>query len=123
MADPRLIDTESEALNQAPGKCLVSGRSEGEFVDTGVRSPYHNPHVYLHRGLLEELAAKHCGMVPAAEVEERYSALETQLADQAEELDKLATLDAAIEGLGEALSALTDEKEEETDEGQAQELP
>lgn len=98
LVEARLVD---KALN-APGKCLVTGDFDGPFIDTGCWASVDDPYVYLHVPLIEYYGRELLGMVSQEKVEE----LKTQVAEQAEEIDKLRQFVAATEGLVEATQEL-----------------
>lgn len=78
-----------------PQKCLVTGRSDGPFVDFGVIIPAGRDQRLYIRSKVIERGAPLVGMVPKAEHEElkaQIAAMEDKLADyeaQAERLEQL----------------------------------
>jgi hypothetical protein len=69
-----------ERAVNAPAVCIVSGFSDGPFIDCGVRSPWVDPHVYVQWDVAADLA-RFRGFVPKAEVqaaESRVSELEAE---------------------------------------------
>ena len=84
-----------------PARCIVSGFTDGPFVDTGVESPYIEPWVYIQVNVLRDMA-KVVGMVPEeelaaakelnAELEHRVTQLELQLQEQDSYLDGIDAL-------------------------------
>lgn len=78
-----------------PQKCLVTGRSDGPFVDFGVIIPAgRDQRLYVRAKVVEKIAPA-LGMVPKADYEElkaQIAAMEDRLAEyevQAQRLDAL----------------------------------
>lgn len=93
-------------LPNSPGQCVASGRTEGEFIDTGVIVPQARPYIYLHRGWVEEQAEKLFGMVSEEEQDRRFVELEARVAEQDKALEELHRLAEAIEEVDEATTAV-----------------
>jgi hypothetical protein len=91
-------------LTNPPHKCIVSGFSDGPFLDTGVESPYIEPWVAFNVQVLKDLA-KEVGMVPEeelaaaneiiAELEHRVHQLDLQIQEQDSYLDGIDGLTKA----------------------------
>lgn len=87
-----------------PHKCIVSGFSDGPFLDTGVESPYIEPWVYLNVQVLKDMA-KVVGMVPEedlaavnelnAELESEVERLRTELFEQDTVIQAIDTMESA----------------------------
>jgi hypothetical protein len=91
--EPHIVDRPQKV----PGKCLASGDTEGPMIDTA-RQITARGQVYISVRWIEATATRLLGMVPKAEVDERFADLERRLADQAERLHALQRFeDAAAE--------------------------
>lgn len=76
-------------LDHYPNACIITGRDDGEIIDTGqtheVNPMFDRIHLYFKRSQIEDLAREHCGMVSKAEVDDlkdRFDQLEQRFADQ-----------------------------------------
>jgi hypothetical protein len=79
---------EAKVVDQAlqpPAKCLVTGDTDGPFIDTGTWARQHDPYIYLHVPLIEYYARELLGMVSA----EKVADLEERLAENYQRLTKL----------------------------------
>lgn len=89
--------TERAALY--PQKCLVTGRSDGPFVDFGVIIPAGRDQRLYIRSKVVEKGAPLVGMVPKAEHDElkaQIAAMEDKLADYEAQAEKFEQLVAAL---------------------------
>lgn len=97
-----------EQAVRPPAMCLASRDTEGPFIDTELRAAYRDPHIYISVRWLEE-QAKGLGMVPKAEVTERFAGLEAELKNYAEKLKALERLASATTEFSEATEAVLTE--------------
>jgi hypothetical protein len=100
--------TTSETPSYYPFECIATGRSDGEFIDTGMRHPinhmYDEVHVYLHRAYVEDLAREHCEMVPKVEHDKIKDRFAARLAEQDKRIAELHELVEASRRLEEAVA-------------------
>lgn len=101
-----------EEAVRPPGMCLASRDTEGPFIDTGLRAAHRDPYIYLSCRWIEE-AAKELGMVPKAEVDERFAKLEAEQEEYAEQLASLKRLADAATEFSEATEAVAEQSVEE----------
>jgi len=83
-----------ETATFPPGRCAVSGRSDGPFIDTGSDTVVPG-RVYISTLVLQQLASEHLAMVASAPLE----ALR-------EENDELRAQVEALEGFKEAVDTV-----------------
>lgn len=62
------MSTITETATFQPGRCAVSGRSEGPFIDTG-SDYFGSGRVYLSTLVVKDLAEKHLNLVDGGTVE------------------------------------------------------
>ena len=95
----RLHDPDSTYVPPAgPGVCVLSGQTEGEFLDTGRVIPFHEPYGLFHVPMVESMG-RAVGMVPRSEYDEMMEVFQGTLEDLVEAKDEIEKLKAAMEGL------------------------
>ncbi len=92
-SEPQII---SGPLKYNPAKCAVTGRTDGEFIDTGARIMERAPYVYLSTGWVEDQATKLLGMVPKAVVAEEFTKLTDEIAAKDARIAELEHLEEFV---------------------------
>lgn len=91
-----------------PGQCLFSQDQEGPWIDTGLMAPWIKPYGYLGVKYVEGLARDLLDMVPRSEVEKKIGVLKATLDRQAEEIEELQGVAAAINHLTDVTETVKD---------------
>lgn len=76
-----MYDIVDKAL-RSPGKCILSGDTDGPFIDTGIQSDSITPYVYLHVPVVEYIAREKLGMLTRAEVVEMMTELREEIEEK-----------------------------------------